>query len=87
MSTKRDGFDSDKGRTHYVGDDCHGGHRDDSGLDAILALGEVVREARIKAGLTVDTVEWLTEIYEGRGYSHEDAVKLANGETLPEDSP
>lgn len=57
--------------------------QDKSGLDAIYELGRVVREERVKAGLTVDTVEWLTELYEGRGYSHEDALKLARGEELP----
>lgn len=58
---------------------------DKSGLDGIYAFGEWLRAERIKRGLTVDAVEWLTEIYEGRGYSHEDAVRLANGETLPEE--
>jgi flavin-binding protein dodecin len=58
-----------------------------SSYDALMEWLYAIHDARKEAGETVDTVEWLTEIYEGRGYSHEDAVRLANGETLPEDTP
>ena len=59
----------------------------DDSYAALMAWAQSVRDARVEAGLTVDTEEWLTEIYEGRGYHPDVAAATARGEEPPPMKP